>query len=302
MGRWRALIPIGLALVIAIVGSVFIYSWIQQQAEPERERLVEEIPPEERRTVEVVVAFHDIEAGTKLSREDLTTEEFLQKSLPSGYYTDPAELRGRVVRAPLKSKEPIIEHRLAPTDVRTGGVGALITEGKRAVALGGDRIIGVSGFIHPGNRVDIMVTWSDPDTGDQITKRVLEDVPVLATGTQMQETEQGTTAPVEVYTVEVTPEEAEILTHARNQGRIQLAMRSPLDTEPVLTEGATIRVVMDHLRLKAGQDPRFAADTATDPEAQETEPAPRPVAPVAPVETIVEVIEGGKLVEKRFQD
>ncbi len=300
MGRWRALIPIGLALVIAIVGSVFIYNWMQQQAQPDR--VVEEVRREKQKTVDVVVAFTDIEAGTKLTRENLTTEEYLEKSLPSGHFKDPAELRGRVVLAPIQIKEPIIEHRLAPVDVRTGGVGALISEGNRAVALGGDQVLGVSGFIHPGNRVDIMVTWSNPETDEQITKRVLEDILVLATGTQMQETERGTTAPVDVYTVEVTPEEAEILTHARNQGRLQLAMRSPVDSMPVLTEGATARVVMDHLRLKAGEDPRFAAGDAAEDEAPE--PRPAPVAPVraAPAETIVEVIEGGKLVEKKFQD
>jgi len=298
MGRWRALIPIGLALVIAIVGGVLIYNWMQQQVQPER--VVEEVRREEQRTVDVVVALKNVDAGTKLESEHLTTQEYLEKSLPSGYYTDPADLRGRIALAPLKEKEPIIEHRLAPVDVRTGGVGALISEGKRAVALGGDRVIGISGFIHPGNRVDIMVTWSDPETDEQITKRVLEDVLVLATGTQMQETERGTTAPVDVYTVEVTPEEAEILTHSRNQGRIQMALRNPVDSEPVLTEGATARVVMDHLRLKAGEGPRFAAETVED---EDPRPGPEPAGPVsAAPETIVEVIEGGKLVEKRFQN
>jgi len=306
MGRWRALIPIGLALVIAVVGTVLIYNWMQQQAVPER--VVEEVRKERPETVEVAVAATDISAGTRLTREMIKTEEYIRRSLPSGHFTDPGQLRGRVALAPIKINEPIIEHRLAPVDVRTGGVGALISEGKRAVALGGDRVIGISGFIHPGNRVDIMVTWSEPDTGEQITKRVLEDVLVLATGTQMQETESGTTAPVDVYTLEVTPEEAEILTHARNQGRIQLAMRNPVDSEPVLTEGATARVVMDHLRLKAGEQARFAAAPAQEEVAQvqvEERPAPRPVPVVQPAavsESVVEVIHGGSRSEKKFQN
>jgi len=300
MGRLGALIPIALALIIAIVGSVLIYNWMQQQAVPER--VTEEIRRERPETLEVAVAALDIGAGERLNGEMIQTAEFIRGSLPQGYFTDPNELRGRIALAPIRSKEPIIEHRLAPIDVRRGGVSAVISEGKRAVALGGDKVIGISGFIHPGNRVDILVTWSDPESQEQITKLILENILVLATGTVMQETEQGTTSPVDVYTVEVTPEEAEILTHIRNQGRIQLTLRNPVDSEPVLTEGATARVAMDHLRLKAGHGTPVAATTVQE-DAPSPAPRPTPVArPAPPPETIVEVIQGGKLVERKFEE
>jgi len=305
MGRWKALIPIGLALIIAVVGSIFIYNWMQQQAVPER--VTEEIRRERPETVQVAVAAADIGAGERLNGEMIQTAEFIRGSLPQGYFTDPNELQGRITLTPIRIKEPIIEHRLAPTDVRRGGVSAVISEGKRAVALGGDKVIGISGFIHPGNRVDILVTWPDPDSGEQITKLVLENILVLATGTIMQETEQGTTSPVDVYTVEVTPEEAEILTHSRNQGRIQLTLRNPVDSEPVLTEGATAKVVMDHLRLRAQDPTQVAARTVQDEQEPAVRPAPAPrprvvAKPAPPPETIVEVIQGGKLVERKFQD
>jgi len=295
MGKLKALIPIALALVIAVVGSVYIYNWMQQQTSPER--AAEEVRMVERpETVNIAVAAVDVSAGTRLTSEMIKTQEYLKKGLPSGHFTDAESLRGRIALAPLRMNEPIIEHRLAPVDVRTGGVAALISEGKRAVALGGDKVIGISGFIHPGNRVDVMVTWQDPDTEEQITKRILENVLVLATGTQMQETERGTTAPVDVYTLEVTPEESEILTHIRNQGRIQLALRSPIDSEPVLTAGATSRVSMRHLEALAGMNQQVAE--------KEEEPniEPLPVARASnPSGIIVEVIQGGQLREMEFK-
>ena len=298
MGKLKALIPIALALVIAVVGSVYIYDWMQQQAAPER--TAEAVQVERPETVQIAVAAMDVAAGTRLSSEMIKTQEYLKKGLLSGHFTDADSLKGRIALAPLRMNEPITEHRLAPIDVRTGGVAALISEGKRAVSLGGDKVIGISGFIHPGNRVDVMVTWQDPDSEEQITKRILENVLVLATGTQMQETERGTTAPVDVYTLEVTPEESEILTHIRNQGRIQLALRSPIDSEPVLTAGATSRVSMQHLEGLAGLNHQVA-ENKND---QNIEPVPVPV-PVAkapnPPGIIVEVIQGGKLNEFEFK-
>ncbi len=298
MGRWRALIPIALAMVIAVAGSVFIYSWMKQQTVPHR--LVEEARKERPETIEVAVAAMDIAAGTRLTRELIKTDDFIKRSLPRGHFTDVEALRGRIALAPIRINEPIIEHRLAPVDVRTGGVAALISEGKRAVALGGDKVIGISGFIHPGNRVDVMVTWHDPESDEQITKRILENVLVLATGTQMQETESGTTAPVDVYTLEVTPEESEILTHIRNQGRIQLALRSPVDNESVLTAGATTKLSMEHLHQRAGQEWRVAAVDLQEENPVKTEkpaPAPRPV--IRPA-LVVEVIQDGRLTEMEF--
>lgn len=307
MGRLRALIPIALALVIAIAGSVFIYNWMQQQTG--RQEVTEKKDrPEMPETVDVAVAAVDISAGKKLSREILQSETFIKKSLTKGYFSDPSELSGRVALAPIQKGEPIIAHRLAPTDVKTGGVSALISEGKRAVSLGGDKVMGISGFIHPGNRVDVMVTWQDPDSEEEITKRILENVRVLATGTQMQEVGEGETRPVDVYTLEVTPQEAEILTHIRNKGSIQMALRNPVDTDSILTEGATASLSMDYMYDLAGKT-RLAENLPPSkpaPEKKEDKPAPEETQiakapnPSPPSRTVVELIQNDSLVEKKF--
>jgi pilus assembly protein CpaB len=240
MGKWRAIIALTLALGIAVLTSVLIYRWLQQRAVP----IKVEVPVEE--SVPVAVAVADLPWGTKLSREMITIVPFFQKSLPKGYFSDLSPLEGRVVIIPLRQNEAIIESKLAPTSITTGGISAIVKPGKRAVAVRGDKVIGLSGFIRPGDRVDVLVTLTDPRyrRQRQVTKIVLEDVLVLATGPQMRKSgkkgKEGETSPVDVYTLEVTPEEGEKLALAATQGRLAFALRNATDTETVLTRGATI--------------------------------------------------------------
>jgi pilus assembly protein CpaB len=147
---------------------------------------------------------------------------------------------GRVVVLPLKAKDPVTEHNLAPLDIKTGGVAAVVKPGKRAVAVKGDKVIGLSGFILPMSRVDVMVTLKEERSKREITKTVLENILVLATGTQVQENEKGEPAPVDVYTLEVSPEEGEKLALAANKGKLQFALRNAIDAEEILTSGATV--------------------------------------------------------------
>jgi Flp pilus assembly protein CpaB len=142
-----------------------------------------------------------------------------------------------VVITPLKEREPVLESRLASTDVTVGGVSAVIKPGMRAVAVKGDKVIGISGFIQPGNRVDVLVTMKDPTTKNEITKMVLSNVLVLATGTEIEDSRDGKPRPVDVYTLEVDPEQAERLGLAAAEGKLQFALRNMTDQETVLTKG-----------------------------------------------------------------
>lgn len=295
MGRWKALGPIFLAMVIAAVGSYFIYNWMQQHAKAPR--MNEAVASGRSEVIPVAVAAVDMIPGTKLTSELIKTTDFLKNSLPPGYFTDPFALVGRVAIVPLKVNEPIIEHRLASIDIKTGGVSALVQEGKRAVAVGGDKVIGLSGFIYPGNRVDVMVTWEDPKSESEITKVVLENMLVLASGTMMQKNDKGDAAPVDVYTLEMTPEEAEIISLVRNQGKIQFALRNPMDSGSILTKGATYDSAMTHLLAKAGfHKPIMPAQLLEKPKAPVQYNRPVPVKP----KITVEVISEGQLTKKQF--
>ncbi len=102
----------------------------------------------------------------------------------------------------------------------------------------------------PGNRVDVLVTMTDPKTKNEITKTVLENVMVLATGTQVEESKEGKPAPFNVYTLEVDPHESERLALAATGGRLQFALRNAMDAETVLTKGADIPQTLKEFREK----------------------------------------------------
>jgi pilus assembly protein CpaB len=241
MERWRAIIPIALALIVAVVASVFIYNWMKKQMAPK-----EEIVKEELKTVDVAVAKINLNPGTKITSDMLKdktmmieTASFLETSLPPGYFKDPTKLIGRVVKTSIKSKELILESRLAPIDVKRGGMAAILKPGKRAVSVSGNKILGISGFINPGDKVDVLLLTTDPKTNKKVNKTVFENVLVLATGTQLVQNTEGKQSPVGIYTLEVTPTQGERITLAAASGKLQFALRSVLDKETVLTTGAT---------------------------------------------------------------
>lgn len=241
MSNWKAFAPILLSLVIAVAGSLFLYRWLDSRTSPQQTVKVET------EAVEVIVAAVDLSWGVKLTPEMLKRVPYLKESLPTGYFSNEADLNDRIVVSPLKQGDPIVEHRLAPIDVKTGGVSAILAQGKRAIAVKGDKVIGLSGFINPRNRVDILATMTDPKTKKEKTKLVLENILVLATGTQMEDNGKGEPSPVDVYTLEVTPEEGEKLALASTMGKLQFALRNVTDSDSVLTKGATISQTLSSL-------------------------------------------------------
>jgi len=230
MGRWRAVVPIVLALVVAVVASFLLYKWMKKQTAPKK---VAEV-----KTVQVVVAEVDLHPGMKLKSEMMKTVSYLEESLPMGHFIAPEKAAGRVVITPMKRQELILESRLAPATVKQGGMAAIITPGKRAVSIAGNKVLGSSGLINPGDRVDILLT------ADGKNKTVFENVLVLATGPQLRRNSEGKPSPVNVYTLEVTPEQGEKIILAANSGKIHFALRSVIDTETVLTTGATRKEIL----------------------------------------------------------
>lgn len=286
MGSWKAIIPFVLALFIAVAGSIFLYKWIRDRTAPK-----EAVKVEETEAVPVVVAMVDVQWGTKVNAEMLKTIPFFRDSLPPGYFSDPEKVVGRVIIAKkIKQNEPVTEFRLAPESVKVGGVSAIVKPGKRAISVKGGKVLGIAGFINPGNRVDVLITISDPrkKSKETITKVVFENMLVLGTGTQLHKDEKGNTSPVDVYTLEVTPEEGEKLCLAATQGRLQFALRNTTDDKTVLTKGAYVPQLL-------------ASYTKKEPK---REPKKRlgPSKPKVRSRTFtVEMIKGGKVVKKKFK-
>lgn len=268
------------ALIIAATGSFVLYNWMQSKTDPQKTAQVEGQKVE---TVQVVVAAVDMQWGTKLTKEMLKKVSFLKSSLPNGYYSDTDLLLDRVLISPLKSNDPVTESRLAPKDVKVGGVSAVLDKGKRAVSVKGDKVVGLSGLVNPGNRVDVLVTMKNPENDKDMTKLVLENIPVLATGTQI-ENKNGDPAPVDVYTLEVTSEQAEKLALASTRGRLQFALRNITDSESVRTSGADIAETLKSLSV-----------ARTTPKSKSVTKVWRPRTTYT-----VEIINGESLTKKKF--
>jgi pilus assembly protein CpaB len=251
------LLQLFVAVLLALVVGVINYHWLTGAvAMPAPEEALETRP--------VVVAARDLEPGAKLTAEALGLREYLLESIPATAYGAPEEVVGRVLAVKVASGEPVLETRLAPPEITVGGIQGRITQGKRAMAVRGNEVLGISGFVHPGDRVDVLVTLNkDPDGRDPATKLVLESLPVLATGTVLEPKGDGTgTSPVDVYTLEVSPEEAEVLALVATQGTLYFAMRNLEDTKTVLTAGADIKKTLAQLATPSAARP---ARKATQP-------------------------------------
>jgi pilus assembly protein CpaB len=236
MGKRKQIILIVSTIIIALLTSIMSYSYLQKRASVKQSSLD---------TLMAAVAASEIPWGTVLKKEMIKKGSFLKGSLPPGYFTEPSSLEGRVLISPVKANEVILESRLAPSSITTGGVAAVIDPKKRAMAVKVDKVIGVSGFIHPNDHVDVLVTLRKTGKEDKpITKIVLQNILVLAAGAEMEKGKNEKPATVDVITLEVAPEEAEKLALSATEGKLQLALRNPGNAEDVITKGTTVPVLL----------------------------------------------------------
>lgn len=198
-------------------------------------------PENDQEVVQIAVVDRDLIRGAKITPQDLRMASYLKKTLPNGHFIDLTKAVDRIVIKPIRATEPVLESALAPSDLKKGGLAAVIGPQKRAMAVKVDDVIGVAGFLHPGHLVDVLASLEKPgEKRTQVTKTVLENIPVLSVGTQAQETNDKSSKKVTVVTLEVDLEEAEKLALAVSQGRIQIALRGYSDTDQILTKGITV--------------------------------------------------------------
>jgi pilus assembly protein CpaB len=188
-------------------------------------------------TVQVVQAARTLEIGTLLRDSDLKTAAWVG-SAPAGMATKKEALVGRGVVAPIYEGEMVMESRLAPVGAG-GGLAATIPSGMRACAVRVNEIVGVAGFVVPGMRVDVLIAGNAPGAqanGPQV-KTLLQNIEVLSAGQNYQKDGEGKPVVVPVVNLLVTPEQAEVLSLASNETRIQLVLRNPLDTQSAKVTG-----------------------------------------------------------------
>ena len=186
-------------------------------------------------TTHVVVAKEDVQIGTRLQRHMLQVVDWPSTSPLKNPLTTVDEAVDRVVNMPLVKGEPVSVAKLAAKG-ETGGLSAVLREGRRAVTVKVNEIVGVAGFALPGNYVDVMV--NTPDSRNHlVSKIVIERIQVLAVAQDVA-TEDSKPKVVNAVTLEVTPAQAEKIDLARSVGSLSLVLRSQVDMQSVTTAGA----------------------------------------------------------------
>jgi len=195
--------------------------------------------------VRVVVADGDLTVGARITPSDLRFASYPPNYLPEGTFESTADVVGRGVIVPIHKNEMVLASKLASAKAGAG-LPSLIPNGKRALSVQVNEVISVAGFVVPGSHVDVLLTGRPAVQGaqDVMTATVLENVEVLAAGQEIQRNpEGGKPQTVTVITLLVTPEEAQRLTLASTEGRIQLSLRNPVDTDsegPRAVRGAAL--------------------------------------------------------------
>lgn len=278
MNRNRLLMIGFVALAMGAFVSLFVYRNLQVGR-------AKAVPGED-----VLVAADDLQVGTKLEEKDVRYEHFPSSALPAGVFHRKDRLLGRGVVLPISKGEFILTNKLAGENAGYG-LPALIPPGMRAVSVRVNDTTSVSGFVLPGTRVDILLTGNPIGSGEQQTTTVLENVAVLATGQKLERNTAGEPQTYPVVTLLVSPDDAQKLTLATNQGKIQLALRNPLDTKQ--QELAAARA--DSLYKFAAPPVRTEAPTRPRPQRVAVAAPPPP-----PAAYTVEIYKGDKKEDTKF--
>ena len=222
-GMWMLLV----AMVAGLAAVVLAARWMHQQRDDQGR---------------IAVANTDIELGGRIAPEMIRMVDWPQSSVPPGAFTDAGKLEGRVVTVAMQRGEPLTETRLAPVGSK-GGLSAVVPQGRRAMTVRVNDVVGVAGFALPGTYVDVMVNTQEEgaqrsDNDRTISKIVLERILVLAVA---QEADRDATKPkvVNAVTLELTPNQAELLDLARSVGTLSLVLRNQTDPKAAETAGVT---------------------------------------------------------------
>lgn len=273
----RLLTILLIAFIVALGCSYVVYRLVGS-------RIIAAAQP---KAANVIVAATDLKIGTILQASDLSTAQMVGP-LPKGAILKPEEAVGRGVISNVYQGEAILDSRLAAPG-SGGGLAATIREGMRACAVKVDEVVGVAGFVTPGMRVDVLISGNPPgptnaEEGPKV-KTLLQNVEVLSAGTDIQKDTTGKPQQVQVVNLLVTPEQAELLSLASNQTRIQLVLRNPLDTAVTHPPGSAMASLF--------------TDTNPVPKARPSNVTHNSRKPASRV-YVVEVFNGAKRSEQKF--
>lgn len=225
MFRRRLVLVLMLAVAMGLLTSYLVY------------RTVKAATGQQADTEEILVAGVNIGLGEALTPKHVKLSPWPKPTVPPGSLRSVKDAEGRVSRASMLVGEPVLDAKLAPAG-QGGLMPVLVPTGKRAVSILVDQAVQRSGFVLPNSRVDVLVTMARPGGQNKEARIVLQDVMVLAAD---QTVEMKDNKPVSMFTVTMalSPEEAERLALAQNEGKVTFALRNLQDTARVVTPGVT---------------------------------------------------------------
>jgi pilus assembly protein CpaB len=273
----RPIIFVFLAGVAALVAALVVYSALKKREAQIEQAMV--------RSVNVVVAAKDLPIGSKLESGSLKLVRWSKDDLPPGAFTDSGPLINQFTKTSFVTNEPIVGDRLFAGDKNAGVLPLLIPNGMRAISVPVDEVSDIAGFVQPHARVDLLVSTTDGQSGNQpFSKIVLQNVEVLAVAQEIENASADKPEVVRVVTLLVTPDQAERVTLASHEGPLRMAMRNYEDNKIVDTTGVDMNQLL-----------RSPADVPVIKPQHVATAAPAPVPTVHPVE--IEIMRDGKSVE-----
>ena len=292
--KQRLVLVLIFALVVSAAASAVLYRLISTQLSANKQEA----------TVKVVVATRNLASGDLIKDSDVALADWTGTP-PKNALLKKEDAVGRGVVDAIYQGEAVMDNRIAARGAGAG-LAATIPQGMRAVAVRVNDVVGVAGFAIPGMHVDILLAGTPPGGGNggTVTKTLLQNIEILSAGQNIQKDAEGKPIVVQVMNLLVTPEQAEILSLASNDARIQLVLRNPTDKEETKTPGAVMA------NLFGGGVARVSTDAAGAPKriAKKAPPPPPPPPPPAveppkppPPPIVVEVIHGSRKVSSQFK-
>jgi pilus assembly protein CpaB len=184
----------------------------------------------------VMVAAIDIPYGIKVEGRHVKVLALPIGTAPERAIRDQESVVGMVATSEVLRGEILMQDRFAEHDSGST-LAALVQRDMRAVTVRVDDVVGVAGFLLPGNRVDVIASRLDNATRRATSETILRNLKVLAVD-QTASTDKNEPVIVRAVTLEMKPDQSEILVKAREEGSIQLTLRNPLEEEvqPVVEE------------------------------------------------------------------
>ena len=208
-------------------------------------------------TRQVFIATADISPGTAITGQAVKAVTWPQEVIPPNSAGSMRELENRVVKVPIPQGNPVLFSMLAPEGT-AAGLSGILEDGKRALTIKVDEVAGVAGFLHPGDHVDMAMQGENKS--EHFSKTILHDVSILTTGQIWEQKGDNKPMVVNTVTLELSPEEGEVLNLASNQGKVRLALRNRNNKTIAQTSGVTTSVLINGAAAKkaekvAGQSP-----------------------------------------------